>query len=188
MTLSNKLTFFRILAIPPTLVLIMLYNANLFILGYLIAIFIGFTDFLDGYLARKHNEITNLGKFMDPLADKMFVGTMALVLVYFRFIPIWLLVVILVRELLVTNLRIFGIYKKTEIEVSPLGKMKAFSHFFLLMFMGFLRWTELSGVYSRPFPNIIQHGMYSFIGIVAILTILSSIDYIWRNKHLLSDL
>lgn len=121
MTLSNKLTFLRILLIPFFMVAMELslglWPVILFSLAAL-------TDFFDGYLARKRNEITTLGKFLDPLADKLLTMTAFLYLLDVGILPAWALVIILGRETAVTGLRVLAAKDGLVMAASIWGKVK----------------------------------------------------------------
>lgn len=184
MTLSNKLTISRVMAIPIALMFVLHGSVWSFTTGYILSFLIGFTDFLDGYIARKMKEITKLGQFMDPIADKIFFASFSLYLIQINLFPIWLFILIIVREVLATNLRIFGIQNKTVIEVSSLGKLKTFSQFLLLLYLGFIHLLELMNKIQNPYPLMIHFFLVIFIFLATFLTIISIADYIWKNRHL----
>ena len=129
--LPNAITVGRIFLVP-VLVVVLLTNAKdieLFgvskeILGALIFAVASLTDWLDGYLARRRGQITDLGQWMDPLADKLLVTAALLSLVYMELAPPWLVMVLLGRELVVTALRSVAHAKGHALPASPLGKIK----------------------------------------------------------------
>ncbi len=121
MTISNKLTFLRVFMIP---VFMLALEAGLSLTAAVLFLLASFTDFLDGYLARKRNEITTLGKFMDPLADKLLTMAAFVYLAVGGLIPAWAVVVILARETMVTGLRVIAAEKGIVIAASSWGKLK----------------------------------------------------------------
>ena len=125
MNLANKLTMLRIILVPIFLIFIVVkgipYGS---IIATLIFIIASLTDQLDGYIARSRNEITNFGKFMDPLADKLLVTAALISLVEFNLIPGWATVVIIAREFAVSGLRTLAASEGKVIAASWWGKIK----------------------------------------------------------------
>ena len=131
MNLPNAITVGRIFLVP-LLVVVLLTNpkdVNLFgvgkeLLGALIFAIASLTDWLDGYLARRRKQITELGQWMDPLADKLLVTSALISLVYLELAPAWMVTVILGREFYVTVLRSIAHARGHALPASPLGKVK----------------------------------------------------------------
>lgn len=149
-----------------------------------------FTDFLDGYLARKYNLITNFGKLMDPLADKILMCAGFVLLITLGHIPAWIVVVILSREFLVTGLRLVASAEGKVLAAEGLGKYKTI--FQILTILYFLLF-EAAGekcvawampIFDTPFssPAILGKGL---IWISLILTMVSGFSYVWKNRQLL---
>jgi CDP-diacylglycerol--glycerol-3-phosphate 3-phosphatidyltransferase len=143
MNIANKLTIARFVIIPLMLVVINIdFEINIvnlelgefiFLLMFVIA---GFTDYLDGYLARKYNMVTNLGKFLDPIADKMLVATGLAYLVSIQAVPVWIFIVIISREFLMSGFRIILSEKKIVLAANKLGKYKtAFTMFTITFYL-----------------------------------------------------
>jgi CDP-diacylglycerol--glycerol-3-phosphate 3-phosphatidyltransferase len=137
LSLPNGLTVIRILAIPVILLLLFASGRTFQMVTALIFLLVALTDTLDGYLARRRKMVTTLGKFLDPLADKLLIVTALIALISARGIPLWMVIVIVGREIAVTGLR--GIAMSGGIVISPslMGKYKtAFemtSIFFLIL-------------------------------------------------------
>ncbi len=178
-SLANKLTVSRILVIPVILLLLVIPHAwaawmALFLFGSA-----GVTDGLDGYLARRENNVTRLGQFLDPIADKLLVSAVILLLVNSRHISgltVIPAIIILLREVAVSGLREFLAGVRVSVPVSHLAKWKTTIQIFAL---GFL----IMGEYS---PESIPSTLIGDIGlwIAGALTVLTAWDY-WRasEKH-----
>ncbi len=124
------------------------------------------TDYFDGYLARKNNMITTFGKFLDPLADKLLVMFALLILLDIGFIPMWIVLIILAREFIVTGIRLVAVNEGTVIAASQLGKYKTV--------------TTMLGIILLLFHIEMIGLIILYIGVA--LTIISGIDYFWKNK------
>ena len=178
MNLPNKLTIFRVVLIP--FFLVFLYTdfwgrGNLYTAA---AIFIiaSLTDLIDGKIARKYNLVTNFGKFMDPLADKLLVCSAMIALVDLGKIAGWIVIVIIAREFIISGFRLIASDNGVVIAASYWGKFK--TTFQMLMVIVLIL-------------NI-EHPVFEVIGTVLIyvslaLTIISLIDYIIKNKDVLKD-
>ena len=155
----NQITYIRILLIP---VFALFFFIDIpyrdYIAGFIFAM-LAMSDMLDGYLARKKNQVTELGKILDPIADKLLVLT-ALILLVDR-IPLWMTLVIIVREILVTAMRLFFLPEGVVIGASKLGKAKTFSQMTAI----------LAVIWSIPY-NV------EIMIISVIITIISGIDYL----------
>ena len=125
MNLPNKLTIFRVILIPFFVVLL-LFDITAYDKWIALAIFIvaSLTDFLDGYIARKYNLVTNFGKFMDPLADKLLVCSAMICLVELARIPAWVVIVIIAREFIISGFRLVASDNGVVIAASYWGKFK----------------------------------------------------------------
>ena len=127
MTISNRLTLLRIVL---TFVFMFFLFSKGFInksLALIVFIIASFTDYLDGYFAKKRNEVTNFGKFMDPIADKLLTLAAFLAFVEMKLIPAWMVVIIITRELIITGLRLTALARGDVIEAGRGGKHKTVS-------------------------------------------------------------
>ncbi len=137
MNLPNKLTVFRMVLVPTILAVALLGEEGIVtwdILGsqlslmhlicLVLFIIASLTDLFDGKLARKHNLVTTFGKFMDPIADKMLVNTMLVLLAYWRMIPVVCVVLMIMRDLIVDAIRLLAAEKQVVVAAGPLGKLK----------------------------------------------------------------
>ena len=185
MNLPNKLSLFRVVLVPVLVVVYYLgsrsdiLTVEPIIWDYLLApIFIvaSLTDFLDGYLARRMNLVTVFGKFIDPLADKLIVMAALLILNDAGLVPVWITVVILSREFIVTGIRLVAVGEGKVIAASNLGKYKTASTMVALVIMLLVPFHDL-------FAEI---GLYVlYLG--TLLTIISGLDYFIKNRETLTS-
>ena len=176
MNLPNKLSIARVLCIPVIVVLLHFSDpacriaaAALFIIGCL-------TDFLDGRIARKRNLVTDFGKFIDPVADKLLVLTTLIMLIHLGKMPAWIVIVILCREFSVDGLRMVAVTKGQVIAAGPLGKVKTACQMVLISAILILN----LGVFEAWPLTVLA-------GIVVVLTLVSGVDYFIRNASVLSE-
>ena len=172
MNLPNKLTILRMIMIPVFLVV--LYIPGLGMAGNIAAaaIFIlaSITDFLDGKIARKYNLVTNFGKFMDPLADKLLVCSALIALVDFDKVAAWIVIIIIAREFIISGFRLIAADNGVVIAASYWGKFKTTFQMIMIILL----------VLDLPFKymNIIS---VAVVYIALALTVISLIDYIAKN-------
>lgn len=126
MNLANKLTLLRIGLIIPFIFILKFSQDDLVLklVAFAIFAFASLTDFLDGYLARKYDMVSNFGKLMDPLADKMLVISAFLIFIELSYIPSWMVIVIIAREFFITGLRSLAAAAGDVIAAGNLGKIK----------------------------------------------------------------
>ena len=134
------------------------------------------TDWLDGYVARKYNLITNLGKFLDPLADKILVTAALVSLVHHDMAPAWIVIIIISREFAVTGIRLIAAGEGDVIAASQLAKWKTTVQ--LIAIVVLLLYNIPFHLISFPFGELM-------LWLALILTILSGFDYFWKNRELL---
>jgi CDP-diacylglycerol--glycerol-3-phosphate 3-phosphatidyltransferase len=130
------------------------------------------TDTLDGQIARRRKLVTDLGKFLDPLADKLLVITVLAILVSADVLAFWVFVVILAREFVITGLRLIAAQQGVVIGASPWGKSKTLTQNLMIMLL----------ILSRPYPQIHAVAMAG-VGLAVVATVLSGVDYLWRYRH-----
>ena len=178
MNLPNKLTILRTIMIP--VFLIFLYIPGLGMTGDVLAaaIFVlaSFTDLLDGKIARKYNLVTNFGKFMDPLADKLLVGSALIALVDLNRIPAWVVIIIIAREFIISGFRLIASDNGVVIAASYWGKFKTTFQ----MIMIILLILNIDYPYSNIINMVIMY-------IALALTIISLLDYIIKNYKVFID-
>ena len=176
MNLPNRLTVLRVCMVP-VFVVFMLWNGLGSSAKYVAAvsfILASMTDWLDGYLARKNNLVTEFGKFMDPIADKLLVCSAMICLVEKGALPAWIVIIIIGREFIISGFRLVASDKGVVIAASYWGKFKTVSQ----MLMVILLILDLGGV----FYTIAQVLMW----IALVLTVVSLVDYMVKNRSVLS--
>ncbi len=178
MNLPNKLTVLRVIAVPFFVVLMLVPFAGQPCEGWCkwtaLGVFIAaaLTDLVDGKLARKYQLVTNFGKFMDPLADKLLVCSALICLVDLQRIPSWAVIVIIAREFVISGIRLIAADDNVVIAASKWGKVKTVFQMIMVGFMiGDLRIFDLLTTL--------------LMWIALALTIISLIDYIAKNRDLL---
>lgn len=171
MNLPNKLTLLRILLIPVFVVVLLL---GYYYIAAVIFIVASLTDALDGYIARKYHLITNFGKLMDPLADKLLVTSALICLVELGDIPSWMVIIILSREFTISILRAVAASAGKVIAASKWGKFKTI--FQMVAIISILFKNYPFELWQIPFDQVT-------LWIAVILTIVSGVDYIIKNKE-----
>ena len=175
MNLPNKLSIARAVCIPVIVILLYLKDPACRIAASILFILACLTDFLDGRIARKRNLVTDFGKFIDPVADKLLVLTTLIMLVHRGMMPAWVVIVVLCRELSVDGLRMVAVTQGKVIAAGPLGKWKTACQMVLISIMLIL---DLS--FSTSWPVMI------LTGIMVLLTVISAVDYFVRNRSVLA--
>ena len=175
MNLPNKLTVFRVILIP-FFVLFLLLDITAYDRWFALAIFIiaSLTDFLDGHIARKYNLVTNFGKFMDPLADKLLVCSALICLIELDRIPSWIVIVIIAREFIISGFRLVASDNGVVIAASYWGKFKTTFQIIMICLMI----ADLAPLYY-----VTQIVMW----IALALTVISLLDYLIKNKRVMQD-
>ncbi len=175
MNLPNKLTVFRVILIP-FFVLFLLLDLTAYDKWIALAIFIiaSLTDFLDGHIARKYHLVTNFGKFMDPLADKLLVCSALICLIELNRIPAWIVIVIIAREFIISGFRLVASDNGVVIAASYWGKFKTTFQIVMICLMI----ADRSQLYL-----ITQLVMW----IALALTVISLVDYLVKNKGVMKD-
>ena len=202
MNLPNKLTVLRML-IVPVMVFCMLSN-NVSVnpiwlittrwLALLLFIFASITDAFDGYYARKYNLVTNFGKLMDPLADKLLVLSAFVAMQELDLFPAWLVIIVLCRELLVTSLRMIGVTQNRVIQADNWGKNKTISQMIVIicamLLLALQNTFQYFGMWEGPVREWHIYGGWLvkiLIVYALIATVLSGYFYVSKNIDLLID-
>ena len=192
MNLPNKLTIFRILMIPVFIVLFFVEFEGHTLAAALVYVVACFTDFFDGYIARKQNLVTNFGKFVDPIADKMIIACSLIAIcvtepivapahVYKILVAVFTML-ILSRELMISVFRTVAADKGVVLAADMIGKFKTLVQmmalFALLPVADFVVWNELAGI-------VFYYGGFILLSIAPLLTVISGVHYIVKNRSVL---
>lgn len=190
MNIPNKITVSRILLIPIFIVLMTvpfnwgswdIGNTEITVAhfaGAVLFIIASATDWVDGYYARKYNLITNLGKFLDPLADKLLVAAALIMLVEIELAPAWIVIIIISREFAVTGLRLVAAGDGLVLAASNLGKIKTVTQ--IVAIAALLLHNLPFSYLGFPFATIMLY-------VALFFTVLSGYDYFAKNWHVMKE-
>ena len=192
MNLPNKLTIFRVILIVPFIILLLggqagWFGENTFVTDMIaLAIFIiaSLTDLIDGKIARKYNLITDFGKFLDPIADKLLVFSALLLFLDFGTVTVWSVFIILFRELLVSALRMVASAAGVVVAADKLGKYKTATT--MVSICGYLCVFAMAGLHLGPLALTL--GIYSvsrfLYAVAVVLTVISGAQYFWNCRKI----
>jgi CDP-diacylglycerol---glycerol-3-phosphate 3-phosphatidyltransferase len=187
--LANKITLVRIFLVPVVMIFLLvrfdighirLGNVTLTIselIATLMFILAAVTDGLDGYIARKNKMVTNLGKFLDPLADKLLITAALVSLVEMQRLEAWIAIVIISREFAVTGLRLVAAAEGYVIAASRLGKLKTIVQIIAIVSLM---------LNNAPFSTIAFPFSVIMTWLAVLITIVSGLDYFYKNRNLVS--
>lgn len=190
MNIPNRLTISRICLIPIFIILLSVpFNWGEWSIGEaslpvshfaaaLLFIIAAATDWVDGYYARKYNLVTNLGKFLDPLADKLLVSAALILLVELGFAPAWVVIIIISREFAVTGLRLVAAGGGIVLAASKMGKLKTATQ--MIAIAALLLHNFPFSYLGLPIASIMLY-------IAVFFTILSGYEYFNKNRHVMRD-
>lgn len=177
MNLPNKLTILRVILIPFFLVALMVeavpYGKWIAVGIFIVA---SLTDMLDGQIARKYNLITNFGKFMDPLADKLLVCSAMIALIELDRIPAWVVIIIIAREFIISGFRLVASDNGVVIAAGWWGKVKTVVQMVMIIFI----MCDFGGKVVGIVEDVLIYAALA-------LTVISLVDYLVKNKGVLSD-
>lgn len=177
MNLPNKLTLLRVVLIPVFVVLLLLeggQNYTLRIAALIVFCVASFTDFLDGQIARRNNLVTNFGKFMDPLADKLLVCSALICMIELGQLPSWYVITVIAREFIISGFRLVAADNGIVIAASWWGKFKT----------TFQMLTVILLILNIPALHTVT---MIVAGIAFVLTLVSLLDYIMKNHKVITE-
>ncbi|MEC1179282.1 CDP-diacylglycerol--glycerol-3-phosphate 3-phosphatidyltransferase [Metasolibacillus meyeri] len=190
MNIPNKITVSRICLIPLFMIVVMFdfgWGDMTFLgaempvrhfVGALIFILASVTDWVDGYYARKYNLVTNFGKFLDPLADKLLVSAALILLVELQLAPAWIVIIIISREFAVTGLRLILAGEGEVVAANQLGKIKTWAQ--IVAISALLLHNTIFALLGIPFDKIALY-------VALFFTVWSGWDYFYLNRRVLLD-
>lgn len=177
MNLPNKLTLLRVVLIPVFVVLLLLeggQNYTLRIAALIVFCIASFTDFLDGQIARRNNLVTNFGKFMDPLADKLLVCSALICMIELGQLPSWYVLTVIAREFIISGFRLVAADNGIVIAASWWGKFKTTFQMFTVILL----------ILNIPALHTVT---LIIAGIAFVLTLVSLLDYIMKNHKVITE-
>ncbi|MBD3246857.1 MAG: CDP-diacylglycerol--glycerol-3-phosphate 3-phosphatidyltransferase [Candidatus Omnitrophica bacterium] len=185
MNIANQLTFFRMLLAAVCIGLVLRHTPASLIGGLAVFLLASFTDFLDGFIARKKGMISDLGRLIDPIADKVLIIGVFLAFLQLRVVNAWMVTAIMFREFIVTGLRVYALNKQVVLEAKKLGKHKTVSQIVAIILI------FLSLIFRQMFPDqFVSRLLYEFgvpvaMWYVVVLTVSSGVYYFWSNRKII---
>ncbi|MFA5155841.1 MAG: CDP-diacylglycerol--glycerol-3-phosphate 3-phosphatidyltransferase [Candidatus Omnitrophota bacterium] len=192
MNIANRLTMLRIALTFVFMFFIFCNGLWAKVSALLVFIFAALSDFLDGWLAHKKNMVTDFGKLMDPIADKILVLAAFSAFVQMGLIEAWMIVIIISRELLITSLRLFALNKGKVLSAAKAGKHKTVSQmaviFLILSFVVFKEAMLTFSTWNPAWESLFSQGIYILMLITVALTLYSGLSYLWDNRKIIAKL
>lgn len=193
MILPNQLTVLRIILTPVFFILFISDDPLMKKISLAVYIIAAITDWYDGWLARKFNYITDWGKFLDPLADKILTSTAFFAFVILGVLDLWMVVIIVVRDLLMTGLRLLADFKKKSFKTSTAAKWKTFFQMvfinYLLLVFTLVADPDIYKHHPDFFDTLINADfIYYSMLVITLYTLLTGISYIQKNIKIIKEL
>ena len=194
MNIANKLTMLRIF-LTVIFMLFLLWWEQIWwtkLVSLLVFALAALSDFLDGLVAKKKNMVTDFGRLMDPIADKILVLAAFAAFLQMRLINVWMFMVIISREILITSLRLFALNKGKILSASRAGKHKTASQmaviFIILVFIVFKEIMKTFYTWNPNWNSFLNWGIYILMLITVALTLYSGLSYLWENRKVITRL
>lgn len=188
MNLPNKLTVSRIVLTFVFMTFLFCHGLWPKVAALVIFIFASLTDFYDGLIARRENQITNFGKLLDPIADKILILAAFMAFVEMQLVSAWMVLLIMSREIIITGLRLFAISKGKVLAAETAGKHKTVSQmvaiFSILLFLIFREVMERYFVWPNHLGIYFNWGIWMLMLITVALTLISGVSFLWRQRNL----
>ena len=192
MNIANRLTVLRIILTFVFMFFLFCHGLWAKALSFLIFIFAALSDFFDGRIAHKKNMVTDFGKLMDPIADKILVLAAFAAFVQMQLIDAWMFVIVIAREILITSLRLFALNKGKVLSASKVGKHKTLSQMAVIFtILGFIVMKETMLTFftwNPAWEGLFRQGIYLLMLITVGLTIYSGLAYLWENRKIITKL
>lgn len=192
MNIANKLTVLRIILTFVFMFFLFCHGLGAKIASLAIFIFAALSDFFDGRIAHKKNMVTDFGKLMDPIADKVLVLAAFAAFVQLQLIEAWMFVIVIFREILITSLRLFALNKGKVLSASKAGKHKTVSQmaviFLILLFVVFkeVMLTLPYFIWSPNWESLFRQAIYVLMLFTVGLTLYSGLSYLWENRDIIA--
>lgn len=188
MNISNRITLLRIVLAFACIGFIAKYNLVSLVIAFILFLIASFTDFLDGYFARKYQLVSDLGKILDPIADKILILGVFLAFLDLKILNLWMFIAIMLREFIITGLRLYSLKRNIVLEAKWLGKHKTLSQivgiiviFITIILMKLFpqnSWVLFS--FNRVIPAMMWY--------IVLITLFSGVHYFWVNRKIIKTL
>jgi CDP-diacylglycerol--glycerol-3-phosphate 3-phosphatidyltransferase len=192
MNTANKITVLRIILTAVFLLFLVWWERIWWtkVVSLLIFSFAALSDFFDGLIAKRKNMVTDFGKLWDPIADKLLVLAAFVAFLYLRLINVWVFMVIISREILITSLRLFALTKGKVLSASKAGKHKTASQMTVIfLILGFIVFQEVMKrffIWNPNWDNFSKWGIYILMLFTVGVTLYSGISYLWENRKIIA--
>jgi CDP-diacylglycerol--glycerol-3-phosphate 3-phosphatidyltransferase len=192
MNLPNKLTMLRIAMVFVFVPLLFVHGVWAKVGAFLVFLAASLTDLLDGYIAKKNGQVTDFGRLMDPIADKILILSAFLAFVEMGLVPAWMVLVIIFREVTVTGLRILAMSKGRIIPADAAGKHKTVSQVVVILLILICMIFRESGPPVSDFwtpgaEALYRDGVFFLMLITVVLTLISGVSYLVKNREVYSN-
>jgi CDP-diacylglycerol--glycerol-3-phosphate 3-phosphatidyltransferase len=193
MVLPNQLTVLRIILTPVFVYLFLSEDPTYMQISLVVFFIAAITDWYDGWLARKFNYITTWGKFMDPLADKVLTSGALFAFVSLGVLELWMVIAVVIRDVLITGLRLFAEWKDKSFITSKLAKIKTFSQMIFLFYLIIVYTLKENNYLKQAYSDIIniltnEYFIYYTMLAITLFTVITGILYIYQNRLLIKSL
>ena len=190
MNIANKLTMLRIALTFVFMFFLFAHGLLAKVLSLVVFIAAALSDFFDGLIAHRKNMVTDFGRLMDPIADKILVLAAFAAFVQMQLIDAWMFVIIVSREILITSLRLFALNKGKVLSAAKAGKHKTVSQMVVIFsILGFVVLKEVMLVYFTWNPDwekMFRQGIYFLMLVTVGLTLYSGLAYLWENRKIIA--
>ncbi len=192
MNIANRLTLLRIILTFVFMFFLFCHGLWAKVLSLAIFIFAALSDFFDGRIAHKKNMVTDFGKLMDPIADKILVLAAFTAFVQMQLIDAWMFVIIVSREILITSLRLFALNKGKVLSAAKAGKHKTVSQMAVIFYiLGFIVLKEVMKAFftwNPAWERFFRNSVYILMLLTVGLTLYSGLYYLWENRKVITRL
>ncbi len=193
MILPNHLSTARIVLTPIFLYLFLSGDHVMMQISLAVFFIAAITDWYDGWLARKFNYITQMGKFLDPLADKILTASTFFAFAYLEVLPLWMVWVVVIRDFIITALRLISDYKNHTIKTSRLAQWKTFIQmafiYYLLVFYILRTVDYIHNLFPKLFEIALNRDLIYFSMLfVTLLTLFTGLQYIYENRTIIKKI
>lgn len=192
MNIANRLTMLRIILTFIFMFFLFCHGLWAKVLSLAIFIFAALSDFFDGLIAHRKNMVTDFGKLMDPIADKILVLAAFAAFVQMQLIDAWMFVIIVSREILITSLRLFALNKGKVLSAAKAGKHKTLSQMLVIFsILGFIVLKEAMLTFftwNPAWEKLFRQGIYFLMLLTVGLTLYSGLSYLWDNRKIIARL